>query len=299
MMYMRLAPLLALAYLACGCAADASGSGGSPGFSAVSGTGGTPAIVGGSGGIGSGGSGQGTGGATGVGVAMGTGGAGAVGTGGAAALGTGGVGAGTGGMSAGGTGGTTAVGTGGMAAGGTGGMAAGGTGGMAAGGSGGSGAAGSAGSGGCTQNLSCQLAAPASSGDIRQDCVDRINQFRTQCACLPPLQRWTDGEACADQMAQYDSTMPSSPHAGFMNHVCSGGSAQDECPGYGSNDQVIGLCLQQMWNEGPPPQSSCTGSCFQMYGHFINMTSTMSTKVACGFATNSTGQIWAVQNFSW
>jgi hypothetical protein len=36
--------------------------------------------------------------------------------------------------------------------------------------------------GSCAQNLACTLMAPASTGDIRQDCVDRINQFRTQCA---------------------------------------------------------------------------------------------------------------------
>ena len=38
--------------------------------------------------------------------------------------------------------------------------------------------------------------------------------------------------------------------------------------------------------------------CFQMHGHFINMSSTGSKRVACGFATNAQGQIWAVQNFS-
>jgi hypothetical protein len=123
------------------------------------------------------------------------------------------------------------------------------------------------------------LSPAPSSGDIRQDCVDRINQFRTQCACLPPLQRWNAGEACADLEAQYDSMQPaqSAGHAGFIHTetVCSqnpvpqmwatccspasgflpagpSAMAQDECPGDPSNDSVISYCLQQMWNEGPP-----------------------------------------------
>lgn len=154
------------------------------------------------------------------------------------------------------------------------------------------------GSGGaCTQNIACKLTAAASTGDIYQDCVDRINQFRTQCACLPPLARWTDGEACANQMAEYDSTATSA-HAGFQARICSGGSAQDECPGWGSNAQVVSGCLQSMWDEGPPPTSSCTGTCFNEHGHFINMSSTSYTKVACGFFTTPAGKVWAVQNFS-
>jgi hypothetical protein len=153
------------------------------------------------------------------------------------------------------------------------------------------------GAGGCVQNLKCTLAPAPTTGDIHQDCVDRINQFRTQCACLPALARWTEGEACADQMSQYDSEQ-NVAHAGFKAKVCSGGTAQDECPGYRSNDQVISTCLQQMWNEGPPPTPTCTDACFQMYGHFINMSNTKYTKVACGFYTMPTGKIWAAQNFS-
>jgi hypothetical protein len=36
-----------------------------------------------------------------------------------------------------------------------------------------------------------------------------------------------------------------------------------------------------------------------MHGHWINMSSTSSKRVACGFAKNAQGQIWAVQNFSY
>lgn len=169
------------------------------------------------------------------------------------------------------------------------------------GGGGGSDSGGSVGSGGesgeCVPDLGCKLEPPPSSGDIHQDCVDRINQFRTQCACLPALSRRSDGEACADQMAEYDA-LNDTPHLGVREMICQPGGAQNECPGYASNTQVIGLCMQQMWDEGPPPTDPCTGACFQEYGHFINMTDQSMTQVACGFYTTTSGEVWSVQNFS-
>ena len=154
----------------------------------------------------------------------------------------------------------------------------------------------SGGAGGCVKNLACKLAAPASTGDIYQDCVDRINQFLTQCACLPALTRSTEGEACADQMAEYDAGK-NSAHAGTIDKICEPRGSQNECPGYSSNNQVISLCFQQMWDEGPPPSGSCTGDCYEQHGHFINMTDKSVTKVACGFYTTSSGKVWAAQNF--
>jgi hypothetical protein len=161
----------------------------------------------------------------------------------------------------------------------------------------------------CTVNLACVLSPPATTGDLKQDCVNRINQFRTQCACMTPLARWTDGEACADMDAQYDGMM-NSGHAGAKANngmgICPWGQAQDECPGYPSNSSVIDMCLQEMWSEGPPPAGTTIAqcespamlqTCYEMHGHFINMSNPQVTKVACGFATVS-GAIWAAQNFS-
>jgi hypothetical protein len=185
-----------------------------------------------------------------------------------------------------------------QAGGGTGGSAtsgAGGTGGGA--GSGGSATTGgSAGASGCVKNLSCKLSPPPSSGDLYQDCVDRINQFLTECACLPALKRATEGEACADQMAEYDAGQ-NTAHAGARAKICKPAGSQNECPGYSSNNQVISLCFQQMWDEGPPPAGDCTGTCYEEHGHFINMTDPSVTKVACGFYTTSSGKVWAAQNF--
>jgi len=156
---------------------------------------------------------------------------------------------------------------------------------------------GSAGAGACVPNLACKPTPPPSTGDLHQDCVDRINQFLTECACLPALTRRKDGEACADQMAEYDAGK-NTAHAGFTDKICTPSGSQNECPGYSSNNQVIGLCMQQMWDEGPPPTNPCNGTCYEEHGHFINMTDKTVTKVACGFYTTASGKVWAAQNFS-
>jgi len=204
--------------------------------------------------------------------------------GGASGAGNGGARTGTGGVSTGGSGGS--AGTGGLS----------GVGGGAAGSGGKAGSGGNGGTAGCVQNLACMPAPPPSTGDIYQDCVNRINQFLTQCACLPALTRATDGEACADQMAAYDAAM-NSAHAGAKAGICTPNGSQNECPGYASNIQVISLCMQQMWSEGPPPAGSCTGTCYEQHGHYINMTDPSVHRVACGFFTTSSGQVWAAQNF--
>jgi hypothetical protein len=135
----------------------------------------------------------------------------------------------------------------------------------------------------------CRPAPLPSIGDPREDCVRRINQLRWACQCLPPLQRWTEGESCADQHAEYDSTR--SPHAGFSGGICSpGGWAQNECPGWGSIEAIISGCLQAMWDEGP-------GEPYSQHGHYINMTNPSYSMVACGFHETPGGQVWAVQNF--
>jgi len=135
----------------------------------------------------------------------------------------------------------------------------------------------------------CRPQAPPSVGDPYEDCVARINQLRAVCQCLPPLARWPEGEACADQHSEYDVTRGA--HAGFRARICSpGGMGQNECPGWGSLPQVISGCLQTMWDEGP-------GEPFIEHGHYLNMTNERFTHVACGFHTTPAGRVWSVQNF--
>jgi hypothetical protein len=135
----------------------------------------------------------------------------------------------------------------------------------------------------------CRPTPVPNTGDPYADCVARINQLRFECQCLPPLGRWTGGESCADSHAEYDSTRPA--HSGFRDGICAnGGSAQNECPGWGSVPMTIDRCLQVMWDEGP-------GEPFSEHGHYINMTNTRFSEVACGFFTTASGQVWAIQNF--
>jgi len=149
---------------------------------------------------------------------------------------------------------------------------------------------GGAGQGGAGPASSSSSATTGSSGggmdDVAQKCVDLINQHRASIG-LPPLARWSEAEMCSDAEAKSDSETGMA-HGAFGK--C-GEFAQNECPGWpGAPGDIIAPCLQMMWNEGP-------GEDFSKHGHYINMSSTSYTKVACGFWTTADGSVWAVQNF--
>jgi hypothetical protein len=129
-------------------------------------------------------------------------------------------------------------------------------------------------------------ASTGSNGDAAQQCVDIINNYRATLN-LAPYARWTDQESCASTEAASDS-QSGMAHGAFPR--CTE-NAQNECPGYsGTFATMLPKCLDLMWKEGP-------GTDFSAHGHYINMTSTKYTKVACGFATTPAGKIWAVQDF--
>lgn len=137
---------------------------------------------------------------------------------------------------------------------------------------------------GTTSTTGSSGAGGASAGPS-QLCVDTINEHRASLN-LPPYQRWTASEPCADGQAQSDS-QTGTAHGAFGQ--C-GERAQNECPGWPAPaDKMIVGCLQSMWDEGPGD--------FSGHGHFINMSSTMYTEVACGFYTTPSGRIWSVQDF--
>ena len=121
--------------------------------------------------------------------------------------------------------------------------------------------------------------------ELRQDCVDTINAYRATVG-LDPLGRALDMESCADEQAASDA-QSGEPHGAFGS--C-GESAQNECPGYSGLDAILDSCLAQMWAEGP-------GDSFEEHGHYLNMTDTSYTEVACGFHVEGPGEVWAVQNF--
>lgn len=146
-----------------------------------------------------------------------------------------------------------------------------------------------------TSIAKCVVVPPPSTGDYHQDCVDTINKIRWDCMCLPPLARWTEAEACADQMAVYDAGQASA-HAGFIAKLCTpSGTAQCECPGWGSVASITQgatrqeSCLAMMWHEVDTPSGE--------QGHYKAMSNTTYTRVACGINASATN-VWAVQNYS-
>jgi hypothetical protein len=139
--------------------------------------------------------------------------------------------------------------------------------------------------------VDCSPQPEPSTGDWHADCIARINQLRWECQCLPPLARWVDGERCADDNAQYDSI--NGVHASFHDTPCgSGARAQNECPGWPSNNHIVNGCLQSMWDEGPEDGNPDT-----VNGHYESMATTTYSRVACGFHTTPSGEVWGVQNF--
>ena len=117
------------------------------------------------------------------------------------------------------------------------------------------------------------------------DCVDSINTYRETLA-LPPYDRWTAGETCASKQAKQDAK--SGEYHGSFGQCDA--MAQNECAGSEPIASMLDECLQAMWDEGP-------GEDFDLHGHYLNMSSTEFTEVACGFYITSSGEVWSVQNF--
>jgi hypothetical protein len=152
-------------------------------------------------------------------------------------------------------------------------------------------------------------AGPDQFAELRQICVDTINMHRATLN-LPPLARANaTQESCSDQGAAKDG-MTRAAHSsagGNTTAACrmAGLGAQNTCPGWPSRPSLaesLKRCLAQMWAEGEPPNgvAACIADrtgCFQMYGHWINMTSTNSRVVSCGFYDMGNGQYWMNQDF--
>lgn len=141
----------------------------------------------------------------------------------------------------------------------------------------------------------CEIKPPAGTGDYHADCVAEVNRIRWECQCLPPLERRADGEACADQMAQYDYEN-NVPHGGMQTRLCTpAGWGQCECPGWDSAESITQgtnfyeSCLAAMWHEVDNPAGE--------QGHYEAMSSQEFTGVACGIYIAPDGEVWALQNY--
>jgi hypothetical protein len=142
------------------------------------------------------------------------------------------------------------------------------------------------GAGGAESSSAATSTGAGPTNDATQLCVDTINHYRATLG-LAPYQRWVEKEVCASDQATQDSQSKTA-HGAFGK--C-GESAQNECPDWPAPaESMITSCLAQMWAEGP-------GSDFSKHGHYLTMTSTTYTKVACGFSMAVNGRLWAVQDF--
>ncbi|AKU97162.1 hypothetical protein AKJ09_03826 [Labilithrix luteola] len=121
----------------------------------------------------------------------------------------------------------------------------------------------------------------ADGDSLAELCVNTINAYRATLD-LPPYERWSDAEVCANGEAKSDSESGKA-HGAFPN--C-GEFGQNECPDWsGDPKTALPKCLRAMWNEGPGG------------GHYEAMRSSKYKKVACGIAETSKGTFWAVQDF--
>jgi len=131
----------------------------------------------------------------------------------------------------------------------------------------------------------------------RVACVAKINEFRKTLK-LADLERDKVGEKCADDQVKKDQKSNKAHENAEMCVSTSTKYAQNTCPGYNGLADANGVCIQMMFDEGPPPTKRCTGECEKKHGHYINMTSKDYKKVACGFSVNENGEVWANHNFS-
>jgi len=130
--------------------------------------------------------------------------------------------------------------------------------------------------------------AQASEAD-RQTIFNYINADRAKVG-LQPLQRWIDGESCADANVKLDAEQDK-PHANFRK--C-GERAQNTC-GADSLEDVLKYCLPSFFAEGPAP-TPCDSECFKQHVHYMNMTNSRYSKVAIGIY-HGEGKYWVNMNF--
>lgn len=125
---------------------------------------------------------------------------------------------------------------------------------------------------------------------LHSGCVAFVNEKRGGMN-LTALERWTAGEACSDAQASTDM-QDAGAHGSFGS--CAE-KAQNTCPGWPTDTstaahlETLRSCLQTMWDEGP-------GEPYSEHGHYLNMSSTDYSALACGVAT-SAGKLWVNVNF--
>jgi hypothetical protein len=154
---------------------------------------------------------------------------------------------------------------------------------------------------------------------LRDLCVAEINMYRATVTTtmLKPLTRAKpEQEECSEKGAKMDGDSMSA-HGAARAGVCRsvGLGAENTCPGWpvGGNARFGGFatiadalkgCLKSMWEEGDPPmgREACImdqSGCFQMHGHYLNMSDPNNGTVACSFYKMMDGKsYWMNQDFT-
>jgi hypothetical protein len=149
----------------------------------------------------------------------------------------------------------------------------------------------------------------------RQICVDEINMYRAMMSLKPYKRGSAAQEACSDMGAASDGetmsahgfarmdtgtnlvTCRNKPTRGLLG-------GENTCPGwpvggtgfgaYATVPDALKACLKGMWDEGEPPggRAACTGTCYEMHGHYINMSDPSAVSVSCSFYKMKDGKSW-------
>lgn len=123
--------------------------------------------------------------------------------------------------------------------------------------------------------------------EIKDKIVSIINGLRaTLNPPAQPLQRWREGESCANEQAKVDNEK--GPHYSAQHGGWCGGQAyeQNSFPSSWDLASVYGFGLQNMWDEKAPNN-----------GHRLAMENRNYTSVAIGLYHTTGEQYWINMNF--
>lgn len=126
--------------------------------------------------------------------------------------------------------------------------------------------------------------------EIRQFLIDKINKYRVSLN-LPEVQRWEEGEVCADQSTLNDFNSNIAHEKGICEE-----SAHIICPMYKTMDLIKSYCIESIETEGPPP-SLCTEACYRKHERYVILTNPSYTKVAIGIYKMPNGRYMVSMNF--
>ena len=129
-----------------------------------------------------------------------------------------------------------------------------------------------------------------SEDEIRQYFIDKINKYRASLN-LPELQRWEEGEVCADLALLNDFNSNTAHSVGGCKE-----SAHFICPMYKTMNLIKSYCIESIEIEGPPPVI-CTGPCYRKHERYLILTNPSYTKVAVGIYKMPNGRYAVSMNF--